>query len=170
LGIVRSHHGTIHIKSDPGKGSTFRVLFPASTSGAPPLKSPQATPPSAWRGSGTILVVDDEPIVRSVMQRQLVSLGFQVVSVEGGREAITWFTREHATVAAVLLDMTMPDMGGVETLRELKRIRPNVRVIVCSGYSEQDAAQQFKDAPPDGFLQKPTQFADDTRKLQEILG
>ncbi|HEX7927877.1 MAG TPA: response regulator, partial [bacterium] len=71
---------------------------------------------------------------------------------------------------AVLLDMTMPDMGGVETLRELKRIRPDVRVVVCSGYSEQDATEQFKDLPPDGFLQKPTQFSEVARKLQQILG
>jgi PAS domain S-box-containing protein len=170
LGIVRGHHGTIHIQSAPGKGSTFRILLPASRGTARPVKALQEPPPSAWRGTGTILVVDDEPIVRSVMQRQLKSLGFDVIAVSGGRDAVIQYQTDPKAIVAVLLDLTMPDLGGVETLRELKRIRPDVRIIVCSGYSEQDAAEQFKGDAPDGFLQKPTQFEDLARKLQEILG
>ena len=156
MGIVRSHRGFIRIRTELGRGSAFRVLFPAVDGLAPKLQKP-STERSEWRGSGTILVVEDEEGVREVAERMLQDIGFDTIGAEDGRHALDLMEEIGDQVTVVLLDLSMPRMGGAETFRRLRRIRPDLPILMMSGYTEQVVAPQFSNSGPGttGFLQKP---------------
>jgi PAS domain S-box-containing protein len=167
LGIVRSHKGAIKMNSEPGKGTTFRVLFPASTKTA---KRPEPDVASGlWRGSGTILVVDDEEPVRVVAKKMMERWGFHVLTAADGNEAIKLFQENPGRIACVLLDLTMPRKDGVETYRELRRARNDVRVILTSGYTEQEISRRFAGQDIAGFIEKPFEMTTLNAKLREVL-
>jgi len=151
LGIVRGHKGTIKVYSSPGKGTTFKVFFPAID--APPARL-QADAAS-FRGEGLALVIDDDQGVREAAGRLLEHFGFRVISAVNGRHGVEVFQQHEAEVAIVLLDMTMPEMNGEETFREIRRIRADVPVILSSGYNEIEATRRFTSKGLAGFLQKP---------------
>jgi two-component system, cell cycle sensor histidine kinase and response regulator CckA len=152
LGIVRTHGGAIGIETAPGRGTTFRVWLPASAlpGEAAPSQADSAVPRSF---TGRVLLVDDDPMVRDVLRRQLEVLGFTVAVASNGKEALDRFGDRLADLAVAVLDATMPVMGGKETLRELKRRRPSLPVILCSGHDEQSA--QSGGVLADGYLNKP---------------
>ncbi|HIJ65137.1 MAG TPA: response regulator, partial [Candidatus Hydrogenedentes bacterium] len=153
LGIIRAHRGTIEIKTKPGAGTTFRVLFPSSSQ-AP--TRPPALPGDRWNAiKGTVLVVDDEEVVRQVARKALERAGLTVLTANDGLEAVERFKNDAERISAVLLDMTMPRMDGKETFQELRRIRPDVPVILSSGYTEQHATERFAEEPRLSFIQKP---------------
>ena len=159
LGIMRGHHGTILVTSEPGRGTRIEALFPPTTR---PVIAPQvsAPVPPAWRGAGTILVVDDEAHVRGVAALALEKTGFTVLTAADGQEAVAVF-REHAeTIRAVLLDLTMPHLDGAATMIQLRQIRPDVRVVLSSGYTAEEATRHFSDRDLVGFLQKPYTLRD----------
>jgi nitrogen-specific signal transduction histidine kinase/CheY-like chemotaxis protein len=153
LGIVRGHGGAVSLESEPGRGTTFSIYFPCANavSGRPSTPAPSASPGS---GEGTILVVDDERLVRDVTRQMLESAGFQVLCAAGGRESIAIFEK-HPEIDVVVLDMTMPDMNGAEVLVELRRLRQDVRVVVCSGYPESEVVARVERGGVCGFLHKP---------------
>jgi CheY-like chemotaxis protein len=159
LGIIRGHHGTILVTSEPGRGARIEALFPPTKR---PVIAPQvsAPVPPAWRGEGTILVVDDEAHVRAVTAFALEKTGFTVLTAADGKEAVAVVGRHAETVSAVLLDLTMPYMDGAATMNELRQIKPDVRVILSSGYTEEDATRHFTDRDLIGFLQKPYALKD----------
>jgi PAS domain S-box-containing protein len=154
LGIVRGHRGAIKVYTEVGKGSTFKVLFPATSQAAESLND-AVSAPTRWRGGGLLLLVDDEETVRAIGKKILERLGFEVLTAADGRQALEVFRAQADQIAGVVLDLTMPHMDGEETFRELRRIRAGVRVILSSGYSEQDAVQRFAGKGLAGFIQKP---------------
>ena len=171
LGIVRGHRGALKIYSEVGKGTTFKILFPANElpdNGFAVRRKDQAEGKD-WRGSGTVLIADDEETVCTVVKKMLELMGFSVLTVPDGREALKVF-REHANeIVCVLLDLTMPHMDGEEAFREMRRLHPGVTVILCSGYNEHDATQRFAGKGLAGFIQKPYNMAALRKKLMEVL-
>ena len=152
LGIVRGHGGAVEVTSTVGVGTTFSLYFPPSDGVR--REMPLAVV-STLDGYGTILVVDDDPGVRSVARSLLVRRGFTVMLAENGREAVDLFAVHHADIRAVLLDLTMPVMDGEDALRELRKTDISVPVILMSGYSDVDIERTFTGAGLAGFVQKP---------------
>lgn len=169
LGIVRGHHGTIKVYSEPGKGTTFKILLPASRRPVKRLRG-DGSAPQGWRGSGTVLLVDDEETIRALGKRMLERFGFSVLMACDGREALHVFEEHRDHIACVLLDLTMPHMDGEEAFRELRRIRPDIRIILSSGYNEQEVSQRFLGKGLAGFIQKPYQLASLEQILKQVLG
>jgi PAS domain S-box-containing protein len=166
LGIVRSHKGALKVYSRPGQGTTFKVLFPA---GAQASAAPPPQPALDLTGQGTILIVDDEEIVRHTARHTLRRYGYETLTAADGAEAVEIYRSRPGGISAVLLDLTMPVMGGEETLRQLQRLDPAVRVLLTSGYNEVEAVQRFAGKGLAGFIQKPYTSADLARKMKEVL-
>jgi CheY-like chemotaxis protein len=166
-GIVRGHHGTLRVTSTPGIGTIFQVLLPRSE-GA--LEEPPEPAAGDWTGTGTILIVDDEEMVRRMAQAALEYFGYEVEAVEHGMHAVELFRASPDRFDAVLLDMTMPVMSGHEALPLLRRIRPDIKVIVCSGYSEAEALERFAGGGLDAFIQKPYTALQLAEKVRAVIG
>ncbi len=152
-GIVRGHKGVLRVYSEPGKGTTFRILLPASDKSARPVIAEKDD--QEWSGHGTVLLADDEETVRKIGRHMLEHLGLSVILAVDGREAVEIFRARHDEIDCVLLDLTMPDMDGEEAFLEMKRIRNDVRVILSSGYSGQEISRRFAGKGLIGFIQKP---------------
>ena len=163
LGIIRGHRGTIRVSSQPGIGTCFQVFFPASRKTVE--RSLLALSNDTLQGSGTILVVDDEEIVRMAARTVLERFGYNVFEAENGREAVRVYERHPNEISVVLLDMTMPVMSGVETLQRLLKLDPAAVVIATSGYNEAEAKQIFG-ASIAGFIQKPYTAPELGRKMK----
>jgi len=168
LGIVRGHSGVVKAQSEPGRGTTMKVLLPASTLPPKSLSKPDDTKRS-WCGTGTVLIVDDEPVVREVAQGMLERAGLKVMTAEDGREALVVFGDHSDEIDCVILDLTMPHLDGEETFRELREIRPDLAVILASGYNQQDVTQRFTGKGLAGFLQKPFRLESLTEMVKAIL-
>ena len=164
MGIVRGHHGALRVYSEVGHGSTFRIVLPLSASS--PL--PRVDPDERWRGSGRVLVVDDDAMVRTVARRLLESFGLDVHSADGGPAAIDMVTAEPDAFDGVLLDMTMPDLSGPEVLERVRAIRPDLPVVLMSGYHGDELAPELR-AGISGFVQKPFTPADLARRMRVAL-
>jgi CheY-like chemotaxis protein len=168
LGIVRGHHGAIYVRSRPGGGTTVAALFPQSKR-TPEIMEPEKAGGIADQAMGaTLLVADDDPQVQRVVRRILEKHGFTILIAGDGREAVETFARNAERIGAVILDMTMPVMDGEKTLQELRKIRPDAKVIISSGYNEQyfSSLGQRERA---GFIQKPYKSSQLIQKVREVL-
>lgn len=155
LGIIRAHKGTIRVDSGLGRGSTFQVLFPAAPKQSRRFPAEVPKTRTAPAGSGTILVVDDEEMVRKMARATLEHYGYDVVEAENGESAVGIFEDRSSAIHAVILDLTMPVMSGESTLNHLRRINPAVPVVLSSGFNEAEATRRFNGDELAGFLQKP---------------
>jgi two-component system, cell cycle sensor histidine kinase and response regulator CckA len=168
LGIIRGHQGAISIESEPGCGTNISVLFPVLNRDASPAPEDR-TPKNNWLGRGTVLVVDDEAQIRTLLETLLVSKGFSVLTAEDGRQAMDVFRAHEMDIVCVILDLTMPRMGGLETFSELHHIRRDLPVILVSGYGEDSAPAVVSNMGFSGFLQKPIENNALLEKVRSVL-
>ena len=166
LGIVRGHKGALRVESERGLGTTFEVIFPAVDEVATPLERVLRPVPSAdWTGAGKILIIDDEDTVRIVTARALVKFGFEVLQAADGQAGVDMYRAHSDELACVLLDMTMPKLNGAEAFQAIRAIRPDARVILMTGYAEEEVSSRFAGQGLSGFVQKPY----DLNSLRETI-
>lgn len=167
-GVVQSHRGAVAVESEPGKGAEFRVVFPALE-----LKPAAAVPlpvrDEKWRGSGLVLLVDDDPMILRVGMMLLQNVGFQTVSAKDGVEAFEVFQREAGRIVCVLMDITMPRMDGLEAHALMHGLDPTVPVILMSGYSQKLAHLPPHAVHPQGVLAKPFSLSELRARLAEVM-
>ena len=169
LGIVRGHKGALRLYSEPGKGTTFKILFPVAETVAESTGRTSGGSKDQWRGEGTVLLVDDEETIRTLGAAMLASLGFTVLTAADGREALSIYAEHRDEIALVLLDLTMPHMDGEEAFRELRLLDPQVRVILSSGYAQADITARFAGKGLGGFVHKPYSLAELRERLRVAL-
>ncbi len=170
LGIIRGHGGAIMVDSQSGKGTNIRVLFPALDHYEPVQTEPQQNlEDPVYTFSGTVLVVDDEESVREIGKFMLETAGFDVITAEKGYEALEMYRKNADVIVCVLLDLTMPHMDGIKVFEQMRSIRDDVRVVLASGYSEEEISKRYAGTGIAGFIHKPYLFSTLKAKLHEAL-
>jgi CheY-like chemotaxis protein len=166
-GVIKNHEGYINVYSEADQGTTFTIYLPASRK--PVKKEIEKTAPALVKGTGTILLIDDEEMIIKVGVELLKELGYEVLSARSGPEAIEVYEKNADKIDLVIMDMIMPGMGGGETFDRLKRIDPDIRVLLSSGYSINGQASKILARGCDGFIQKPFNLIQLSDKIQQIL-
>ncbi|MBL7115024.1 MAG: response regulator [Kiritimatiellae bacterium] len=171
LGIVRRHNGAVRVDSTVGQGTTFTILLPGSEK---PLKPKKETPSftameTPENLAGTILVIDDQERVRNVLESMLKRRGCTIYTDSNGQAGITTFANYHDDIDLVILNMTMPGLSGSETLKELVKINPKVKVILCTGYPEEEARKKFAGTQLAGFIHKPFKMEEMISLVGQVL-
>jgi len=164
--IVRGHGGAIHVYSELGQGTTIKVYLPAGERRPRRLAEPT---PEVRGGTETVLVVDDEEVVRHLLKRILQRGGYTVLQAQDGLEALEIYRKQGEEIDLVILDMIMPRLGGKATLKRLRELDPGVKVLFSSGYSEEDQAREVRRMKVQGFLQKPYDVLAVLRQVREAL-
>jgi CheY-like chemotaxis protein len=171
-GAVKGHGGYIDVESEVGKGTTFRIYLPVKRSassdipGEPELDRLDS---SEQRRRGTILLVDDEQAVLKVAAEILHKLNYNVLAAENGREALQLFRENRKAIVLVILDIVMPGIGGSEVFQQLRNIAPELKVLLCSGYSIQGEADRLIDIGASGFIQKPFSLRSLEQSINDVL-
>ncbi|MBU4237274.1 MAG: response regulator [Proteobacteria bacterium] len=170
VGIMRLHHGAVLVESKPDAGTTVRILLPGMEQSQKEITSPAGSKKNVVKLSGDILFADDDGSIRNLGKRMLEALGFTIHTAVNGLEAVEMVRRQDINYRAVILDISMPEMDGMEAMREIKKSNPDLPILLSSGYSAKDFPFE-KDlaTKPDGFLQKPFLFSDLQQSLEKLL-
>jgi two-component system cell cycle sensor histidine kinase/response regulator CckA len=167
-GTIRSHKGTLSLRSEPGRGTEIEVDLPVTPS-VPAVTAPSDATLQSRLASARVLLVDDEPVLREVTRQLLEDLGCSVTSFENGEEAVRYYGRCHEAVDLVILDMVMPVMTGRDTFLAMRSVNPRVKALLASGYSVEHEAQATLELGARAFIQKPYDSSALARKLVEVL-
>ncbi len=166
-GIVKQHNGHIACYSKPGHGATFKIYFPATKMEKDSHASTDETPMPS--GTETILLVEDEDVVRELCQELLSSFGYQVMTAGNGKEALEIYRREGEKISLVILDLIMPEMDGGQCLKEILRIYPQAKVLIASGYSENEFETRRLLTGAKHFVSKPYDLKELLHSVRDIL-
>jgi CheY-like chemotaxis protein len=168
-GIVKNHNGWISVDSELGKGTVVKIYLPAVEA---PVKEDAKSKQRAelTKGQGTILVIEDEELVMKVTREILEKMGYRVLEARTGQEAIDVVKTFDGDIDLAMLDILLPDISGDIIYPLLMKVRPNLKVIVFSGYSIDGPAQKILNAGAEDFMQKPFAIVDLSEKLKKILG
>ncbi len=169
LGIMSNHSGALQLESMLGEGTVFRAYFPVTCDNASSIPDVQELNTDDMSMSGSVLCVDDEPLVREVLGTMLEQLGFSVIMAVDGIDCIRKFIQNSDTIDLILLDVTMPNMNGDEAFYEIRKLREDIPVIISSGYAEAEIVTRFPSKYPDGFLQKPYSANELKRIVKSLL-
>jgi CheY-like chemotaxis protein len=165
-GIIKSHSGIINVHSKKGEGSTFNIFLPASEK---KLIKKETVNKKALKGTGTVLFVDDEDMIRDVGRDIIGKLNYKVLVAKSGKDAIKIYKKYQKKIDIVIMDMIMPEMGGGELYDKLKKINPDVKVLLSSGYYINGLARKILSRGCNGFIRKPYKIKDLSQKIREIL-
>jgi PAS domain S-box-containing protein len=168
-GIVKSHDGYITCHSHVGQGTTFRIYLPAMEQQEAAEQKETGSQPSVG-GTETILVIDDEELVRDFASLVLNKFGYRVLTAASGEEAISIYSGKSGEIDLIIMDIGMPGMGGHKCLQELLQIDPAAKVLIASGYSSEGPAQKTVEAGAAGYVGKPYQLTDLLNKIRAVLG
>ncbi len=179
-GILTGHGGGVLLRSREGQGTTAEILLPLASQARvqpPPVPhtnieipiAPLEPVQSVADVDGYIMIIEDETMVRKLAEKALLKMGFQVESYSNGPDGLAALERDPARVRLVLLDLVMPGMGGQEVLEEIRKIRPEIKVLLTSGYHSTEVANRFETVRPDGFLAKPYPIGDLREKINSLL-
>jgi CheY-like chemotaxis protein len=162
---VQEHGGEITVRSEPGKGTVFSMNLPVTEE--PPAENESTSPLSP--GSGTVLLIDDEELIRITAKDLLESLGYTVLIAVNGEAGIKVFSEKMDQVNIIILDMIMPVMGGRETFEKLRVLDPGIPVLLASGFAREEHMAVLKEQGISGFIQKPFRLAELAAKVQEFI-
>lgn len=170
LGIMQSHHGAVLVGSTPGAGTTVRILLPALDPSQEKMVPPVNLRKKILKLTGNILLVDDDDLVLKVVKKMLETLGVTVYTATNGREALEMVRKQDVDYRAVVMDISMPEMDGLEAMRQIRKINADLPILLSSGYAEEDLLFDNEGADkPDGFLKKPFQLAELQYSLKKLL-
>jgi len=175
LGIIRAHHGALFVDSEIGKGTTFKVLFPmpesvqSGTVQEPIQPVPEKNAFTENQLTGAVLVVDDDKSVLKACARMVKLCGFTVITAHDGIDAVAKFRKHAEEIVAVLMDLTMPNMDGITAMSEIYGIRPDMKVILASGFNEVEVSERIASQPPSGFIRKPFSFKELEEKFRSVM-
>ncbi len=164
-GTVQDHHGAISVCSEVGAGTSFHILLPCSEEGA----DFKQTDAEVIAGSGLILLVDDEEIIRTTGKHMLEEMGYEVLPAENGREAVEIFEKRHSGIDLVIMDMIMPEMNGREAFMKMKEVDKNCKIVIMSGFAKDESLDKLREFGLTGFIRKPFVDYELSQLLAEVL-